>query len=391
MFIDIIKGLLSIFINPFFYLLILISFLGAFQRVKRERLSFGIKVYGAANVVFTNLIPGLLVGMFATAVLIGFGVALAPGVFILFMGFYMLLILVLQFRLASPAVAFALTILVSMLLPDWTTHMVWLNHLIDGIQNTGLPSLGSFLVVILLSECLLTIIWGSKLPSPRLINSRRGKKVGAYEVSHYWVVPMVFLVPGGPVGLDIGWWPLASGDSFSFLLFPVGIGLQQLIVHTLPEQAVKRTGVLMGLATLITTFTVVIGIVFGFHILIACAAGFAFIFHLLLVYYHHYERENQPFYFVDEGNGLRVVGIVPGSPAEKMAVKIGEVVHKVNGVPIQSEEEFYHALQINAAYCQLEMIDYQNERRFVRRTIYQDDWHHIGLLFLEPSRRVKSA
>jgi len=39
----------------------------------------------------------------------------------------------------------------------------------------------------------------------------------------------------------------------------------------------------------------------------------------------------------------------------------------------------------------MEVLDHNGEPRFVKGAIHENDLHHIGLLFLEPSRRVKET
>ena len=57
--------------------------------------------------------------------------------------------------------------------------------------------------------------------------------------------------------------------------------------------------------------------------------------------------EKAPALFTKRTQGLVVLGIIPHSPAEKMGLKVGEVIIKVNGIAISEVHKFYEALQVN--------------------------------------------
>ena len=48
--------------------------------------------------------------------------------------------------------------------------------------------------------------------------------------------------------------------------------------------------------------------------------------------------------FTEDGNGLAVVRIQPGSPAERSGIQLGDVVIEINGTPIRKAREFFEAV-----------------------------------------------
>ena len=40
-----------------------------------------------------------------------------------------------------------------------------------------------------------------------------------------------------------------------------------------------------------------------------------------------------------------VLGIIPNTPADDLELKIGEIITKVNGIPVKHVSDFYEALQ----------------------------------------------
>lgn len=388
MFLDILKGILTIFYNPIFYLLLLGLILFGYQRVRRERRSFGIKVHGVLNNMFEGIMPSLMMGALGTIVLLGAGIALPPGVIVLLSCCYFLVMLTVQLRYLAPSIAVGAAMVIAYILPDLQTGVSLIDHWIADIRHVSFNSFGMFAILTMVIECLLVYIWGGHRTSPRLINSKRGKKVGAHEASQLWIVPLFFLVPmtAGHVG-QTGWWPFSDGAHFGFVFFPLGVGLQQLITHKLPKKAVRESGHWLLITVVVSAILVGLGIYFDLSILIVSAAGLALLSRLGLVIYHHYLLDYKSFYFLEAAKGLRIVGVIPNSPADRMAIKPGEVVTRVNGQPSRTETEFYYALQSNLAYCKLDVSDYNGETRFVKGAIHEGDYHKIGLLFLEPTKR----
>ncbi|MCI1858768.1 MAG: PDZ domain-containing protein [Sporolactobacillus sp.] len=386
---SVLLGIGYFFCNPLFYLLLAGLFLFSAQRVKRERRSFRVKAYGMFNTIFRSTGPSLIVGAAGSAVLLISGAALPAGALALVSAMYLLIMVTTQLRFLSPAIAGGAALCVAYIFPNVRTSFPLLNGWIADIRGVDFISFGIFVAVGILTECLLVYGWGARQTSPRLIRSRRGGGlVGAHEASELWIVPLLLLVPSvGPLH-STGWWPLLSGTgpSFGFALFPLGVGISQLITHTLPRLAIRRTGHWLLITAALFIAVVVCADVFRLPVLTACGGLFILISRLALVYYQHWLRENRPFYFIMPKNGLRVVGVVPHSLGDRMGVRPGEEILRVNDIDIRSTDDFYQALQKHAAYCKLEVIDAVGEPRFTKGAIHQDDGYKIGLLFLESDR-----
>lgn len=386
--IAILKGIATFFYNPVLYLLLIGLFIFGWQRVRRERRSFGIKVFGMFNNIFASVAPSLITGLLGSAVLIALGAALPAGVVVLLSCCYLLIMLTTQLRFLSPAISGGLALIAAYFLPAFQTPYVFLNRWIGEIRHVSFLSFGVFVTVCLFIECLLVYRWGSRQTSPRMINSPRGKKIGAHEASKLWIVPLFFLVPAlGPIGHG-AYWPLipGAGSHFGFAMFPLGVGLQQLITHRLPKEAVRATGHWHLATALIMALAVGLDYWLRLPVLVAAGGAAVIISRLALVFFHHRLHETRAFYFTEPGDGLRVIGVIPHSLSDRMGVVAGEVIYRVNGLSVSNEYDFYEALQANAPYCKLEVIDAHGELRFAKGAIHENDSHKIGLLFLEPNK-----
>jgi S1-C subfamily serine protease len=93
-------------------------------------------------------------------------------------------------------------------------------------------------------------------------------------------------------------------------------------------------------------------------------------------------------YFNHTNDGLKVLGIIPGSPADRLNILIGETVSKVNGNRIYKEDDIYEALQQTGSFFKIELLDTNGEIRFVQSALYEGDHHELGLVFAgEPHRK----
>lgn len=106
--------------------------------------------------------------------------------------------------------------------------------------------------------------------------------------------------------------------------------------------------------------------------------------------YRHRSKDNaKSSYFNHTNDGLKVLGIIPGSPADRLQILIGETVMKVNGNRIQSEDDLYEALQQTGSFFKVELLDHNGEVRFIQSAMYEGDHHELGLLFAGEPYRTK--
>src|SRR5699024_6443798 len=97
-------------------------------------------------------------------------------------------------------------------------------------------------------------------------------------------------------------------------------------------------------------------------------------------------------YYQPHAKGAKILAIIPNTPADRLEILPGEIVSKVNDRKVKDADEFYEALQGSGAYFKLEVLDDQEEIRFVQGAFYEGDHHKLGLVFIkEPYRQVNKA
>ena len=386
-----VKGIGKFFLHPLFYLGFFYSIYLGYIRVKRERKFFHIRIQDGWFEFRSYLWNGVLLGLIFSLVIffIGFTV---PMEFIWIVGIVtFVLALPAKPSFLSPAYTMGATFWILYMLQWMEIEIPFLTRFLERIEGGIVPGVALLTGLLLLIEGLLILQKGSKNTSPKIIKSRRGLRVGVHESKRVWMIPLLLLLPEGAFKIPFDFWPVVpiGSETFSIMLVPFWIGFSQQINYTLPSEGVKTIGrrvLLLGVFT-----TILAGAGFWYPILTMVAIGFSILGRVLIPIIHQIKNNTQPYYFSKPQPGIVVLDIIPGSPAEKMGLKIGEIIKTVNGLPVSTEEDYYKALQKNRAYCKLEVIDHNGENRLVNRAIYEGDHHELGVLFISEDRLLSSG
>ncbi|EIJ80562.1 cell division topological determinant [Bacillus methanolicus PB1] len=390
-FIELLKGTGKLFLHPVFYYLVFLAGILGVSRVKRERRNFHIRVEDA-YFELRQLFPlGIVIGSVISVVAIAAGTVIPLAAVVLAALFTFLWSITTKVRLLAPAYTLgaAFFALIFAAQQDWP--LPFMPDLFTSLNEKIYPSITVLLALLIIGEGIFIFKNGPKGTSPKLIKSKRGLTVGVHEVKRLWMLPVFLLLPGGAIQPPFEWWPVFSfgEQSYSFLLVPFAIGFHQQIQSLLPKEAVQLVGKRVIVLGAITFIVSTAG--YWWPITSIGAAALAILGREAITLHQRLHEENLPFYFSKRYNGLIILGIIPESPASKMALQVGEMVTKVNGVRVQNEKQFYEALQRNRAHCKLEVLDVNGEVRFVQRALFEGDHHELGILFVQDEKKRDSA
>ncbi|WP_404826082.1 PDZ domain-containing protein [Cytobacillus stercorigallinarum] len=381
--IELLKGLGRLFLNPVFYLVFLAAAYYGIQRVNRERQHFLVR---AENAYFElkQLLPlGLILGVSLSLIIVIAGLTVPVELLVFATAATIILMLTPKARWATPAY----TVSIGFILTFFALEQNWPLPAFISSQVEGavyfLPAVAIIIALLVVAEGIMITINGPKGTSPRLMKSRRGQIVGMHEAKRMWLLPLFLLIPGDALSLDATWWPLFSiGDqSYALVAVPFAIGFQQQIQSKFPAIAVAAYGKKVIFFGALLLF--IASGAFVYPIVSLAIPVLAIVGREWLNYRQRSVDAKAAFYFAKKNEGLMIIGVVPHSPADKMGLKVGETVLKVNGLQVNDEKGFYQALQKNAAHCKLEVIDINNENRFVQRALYKTDHHELGILFIK--------
>jgi hypothetical protein len=386
--IELLKGIGKVFLNPLIYWSLVLLFFAGYFRIKSERLNFGVKVFGLFSEWKNTWVTALISGTILSLIMLGAGFVFSYNTILLLSAITILLSIGMRFTMLSPSYTLGITIILLLFLPLILENQSYIDPgLFSGVNFSSLVIL---LGLLLFVEAILIQNVKRNKTYPSLVLGNRGIWIGQHRLKKFALIPFFILVPTGMITPFAPFWPYfpIGGESFSILLVPFVLGFDFVVRGSLPKNAARK---LAKLITILSILVVLIGIGSIYAPSLALVAVIIAIFGREWIQYRYKvnDRADLP-YFHPEDNGMKILGIIPGTPAERLDILIGETIIKVNGTKINSEQDFYRALQSSGAYFKLEVVDDANEMRFVQGAFYEGDHHELGLIFTTKPYREKS-
>lgn len=382
---EIAMGIGRMFLNPLLYVAIIMAIFLGYKRVKRERKHFNIRILWGWSELVGLIKEGIWLSIIISVITLLFGFTQSVEFLILVTAFSLLGLIFYTFHFLSPIVLTGLAVGALMVMHNQEWSFKILGWTVQGVDVPEGTAVTSALVagLLLIAESILIKKYGMHYASPMIEKSKRGLNGIAFFTKKIWLLPIFFIVPGDVIQAYFPWWPQFSlgSEQFSLVLFPVVIGFQQMTRRSLPLYVYPK----LSRAILILGELVIIGGLVGYFYPIAgIITVFVGAVIRLFISYLYKIRERKDVYAVSaRPTGVMIAAVLPNSPAEKMDLQVGEIIRKVNGMEVHNEMELYKALQINAAYCKLEVLNHYNEVRLTQHAVHSEDHYRIGLIIVE--------
>ncbi|MBD8031498.1 PDZ domain-containing protein [Solibacillus merdavium] len=380
--IEILKGIGRFFLNPLLYVAILSAIYLGYRRVKRERRFFNRRILGGwselKNMLVMGFVLSVIISVFSLVIGLTVSLELLTVVFVV----SLLGLIIYTYHLLSPAIvmAIAFCMIVIMQWQNWT-------YSIGPLELTGTNAVKELAMTVpiltgllLMAEGILIRRYGGRFASPIMETTKRGLNGIGYYSKQLWVLPVFTIIPGDGIQNIAPFWPqfTVGAEQFSLIVFPFIIGFQQMVRQKLPMNVYPQMG---RTIVMIGQFVLIVGLAAYFSpVLGAAALALGAISRTIIGIYYSRSEDRNSYAVMRSDRGVMIAGILPNSPAEKMGLLAGEVIKRVNGQDVYTEEDLYKALQINAAHCRLEVLDHAGELRLTQHVVHRDDNYKIGLL-----------
>lgn len=392
-------ALVLFFIQPTFIVGLVLAIWTSYRRINHERSNHRVAIYSTLYEVKNYLLLGLLFGIVGSILITVTGIPVTLDWIIAYQ-LVAIISLVFGYRFIHPLFTFSLSSLLligSSLVLDSSDFSFMPSSWYQPLSQSEFNGAPLFMnIFIILTLLLITSIFTIKKNadrhlSARFLKTKRGKRIAKYPIKPFWVLPLLLIVPGESFQAFFSWWPVFSigNEHYTFFWLPILIGFQFTVQSQVPKVAiaklVKDLMILTGLALVIA--------ISSFWVPYALIAGFVFlIMGGLIVLYRHRKREKHwSFIFGPAESGIKIIGIRPGTPAEKMDLLVGETITECNNVVIETETDFYQALSKNSVYCRLKVKGVDGELRLTETAIYADSPHEIGVVILEKQINSKNT
>lgn len=376
---EIAKGFGLFFMNPLLYWFILLLIIVGYKRIKRERRHFGIKVFNLFSEWKDTWLMALFIGFIISIISVGIGIVLSIETLAILVLVSIILSLSMRLSLLSASYTIGITYLLLLISPILLSEQNFINKDILGeVNETGLVILlGIFLIV----EAQLLSRTNRRNTFPMLVKGNRGAWIGQHVIQKATIIPFFTLIPTGYIPILEPYWPYLTlgGETYGLLLFPFVIGYKHHVRGSLTTTASTNLASSIFMLAVIVILLAVGSIFLPWLSLIAVLL--AILGREFIVYkFRLQDNARKPFYHRSE-KGLKILGIIPESPADRLDILVGETILKVNSKPVLSEQQFYENLQDTGAFFKIEILDDRGEIRFVQSALYDGDHHELGLIF----------
>lgn len=216
--------------------------------------------------------------------------------------------------------------------------------------------------------------------SPRIKSGKRGRNIATYLGRETIVFPLLVLIPSGTLSSTLNFWPVFNigNQKFSLILFPIFISTSVKVIKRAKERVIqdklKNTELLLGLTFILIVLTKFMSRLFLISLIILTVVSI-----FLEIKLRKKEKDANSWY-VETDEGIRIISVQPETPAAKMKLQPGDVILTCNNRVVNSEEEFYQALQLNSAYCHVKVRTYEGDLRIAESAIFMDSPHEVGLI-----------
>ncbi|MDT7015043.1 PDZ domain-containing protein [Levilactobacillus namurensis] len=369
----------SYLLQPLLWLAILRMWLTSRARIKRERHDFSSAVYSDHFELRHMLTQGLVLGVGLSVVNLLVGLSLPLFWIVIYEALLTVSLVVL------PTTVLPVTlIVVSTLLTNYGGAL-WPDR--PSLGATGLnwhavpaASFLWLLVIVFLALGHWVAHYGGRFAAPRIYAKQRGKRIAGYPWRELLIIPMVTLVPGDWFTSQWSFWPVLTlhGQSFAVLIVPLLLGVRFTVFRQAPQivyQNLARKMLWLAAAAVVLmvwTFWRPQDLPVAMVALLVCYGG-------CLWQAKRYD-EHQPFWYSQVDDGVRVLAIRPGTPANKLDLAPGDIILECNHQAVNSETTFYEALLINLTYCHLRVRNMAGELKVTETAIYSGAPHEIGIV-----------
>lgn len=194
---------------------------------------------------------------------------------------------------------------------------------------------------------------------PIQLRHRSGATVCGFLLQKGWPIPLLAFSDGG------------------WLFFPVFLSFARANASK-PVKQQKRLG-----STFVFLFGIMLCGLMAFaanrEIVLWVAAAFAVAGHESIYQWGRWMEKRKEPLFVSDERGLRVVAVLPDSPAAVMGLKPGYIVQYLNGLRIRTMEDLQKATA-KATFCKLEVLDEGLDRHIMQKVLYEEDPRHLGIV-----------
>ena len=370
----ILKLIGSYLLTPVLWLGILYVIISYNQRINKERKQFRVAInkdfYEGRNFIKYGLFF-FVIGSLISMIL---GLTLPTNSVYIYQILVVLAFLINGFSTTSMLLVMTAAGILELVVPRFITFFG------DVFPEISGPSWLLLIFISILADYYLTRNMKKHPLSPRIKSGKRGRNIATYLGRETVVFPLLALIPSGTLFSTLNFWPVFNigNQKFSLILFPIFISTSVKVIKRAKERVIqdklKNIELLLGLTFVLIVLTKFMSKLFLISLIILTVVSIFFEIKL------RKKEKDANSWYVETDEGIRIISVQPETPAAKMKLQPGDVILTCNNRVVNSEEEFYQALQLNSAYCHVKVRTYEGDLRIAESAIFMDSPHEIGLI-----------
>ncbi|EEI70379.1 hypothetical protein HMPREF0496_2823 [Lentilactobacillus hilgardii ATCC 27305] len=367
-------------LQPMLWVGVVRAYLIHTNRVKRERRIFNSAIYEDFYEGRHFVRSGLMIGVIFSVVL---GSLLMTSLqwLILYEGLCLIALVLIPWQFLGVTLIGAAGIL-SLLLPQmtqfnfiekWFVNMEISSHQVNPVNYLAI------LAVVIFATGLFVRANAGRFDSPAISRNKRNNKVAVYPFNELTIFPLLLLLPGDWFKIGLGFLPVfqINHHSFVILIVPILIGLKLTVRKSTPREFFRNLGKLMMLVAGLGIL-MVIGAAFNHKLVLPAMIFLMICYYGVILIVKHRDRKQQVEYS-EVMDGIRIIGIQPGTPAAKMNLSVGDVILTVNDIQVSNDDQFYRALSTSPTYCRFKVRDRHDQLKMTESAIFKNSPHEIGV------------
>lgn len=370
----ILKLIGSYLLTPVLWLGILYVIISYNQRINKERKQFRVAInkdfYEGRNFIKYGLLF-FVIGSLISMIL---GLTLPTNSVYIYQILVVLAFLINGFSTTSMLLVMTAAGILELVVPRFITFFG------DVFPEISGPSWLLLIFISILADYYLTRNMKKHPLSPKIKSGKRGRNIATYLGRETVVFPLLALIPSGTLSSTLNFWPVFNigNQKFSLILFPIFISTSVKVIKRAKERVIqdklKNIELLLGLTFVLIVLTKFMSKLFLISLIILTVVSIFFEIKL------RKKEKDADSWYVETDEGIRIISVQPETPAAKMKLQPGDVILTCNNRVVNSEEEFYQALQLNSAYCHVKVRTYEGDLRIAESAIFMDSPHEIGLI-----------
>ncbi|MCT4617901.1 MAG: hypothetical protein N4A62_00695 [Marinisporobacter sp.] len=343
--------LVTVFFNPFFWLVVFLVYL-QYKRIHK----MSIKVIGKNSIspkkmTISSMKAGIIGGIIGTILMMSVGITVN----------------VKDFYYIFPLAILLMLINIRYICFSYSGGLLSLFSLIVGFPKMNVPSIIGIIAILHLIESILIYVDGHEEAVPIFLEDKKYGIIGGFTLQRFWPIPFIVLIFAsgileGSTEINLpDWWPLFKGNmnlenvTLQMAVVVAALGYGDIAISSVPKDKCKASSKRLFLYS--TILLIISMISTKIEIFQWIGAIFSPLAHEYLIIYGQREEKTKTPMFRRHSRGVTILYRKDGGVGHKIGLNPGDVIVKLNSHWVNDQEEIKEILKGFPPFIWMEVIE----------------------------------